>query len=88
MNALLLLCALAAADAPVRVVKDIPYLTSARDADSKDTLDLYVPEGKTGVPVIVWYYGGALTQGDKSDATEAGAGKRFAVAGIVTSVVN
>ena len=88
MNALLLLCALAAADAPVRVVKDIPYLTSAHYADNKDTLDLYVPEGKAGMPVIVWYYGGALTQGDKSDATEAGAGKRFASAGIVTAVVN
>src|SRR5258707_9987374 len=90
MNAVLLLCALAAADAPVRVVKDIPYLTSAHYADNKDTLDIYVPEGKAGprVPVIVWYYGGALTQGDKSDATEAGAGKRFASAGIVTAVVN
>ena len=60
----------------MRVVKDIPYLTSARYADNKDTLDIYVPEGKAGAraPVIVWYYGGALTQGDKSDATEAGAG--------------
>ena len=88
MNALLLLCALAAADTPVRVVKDIPYLTTGRHADNKDTLDIYVPEGKPGMPVVVWYYGGALTQGDKSDPTEAGAGKRFASAGMVTAVVN
>jgi hypothetical protein len=54
MNSFLLLCALAAADAPVRVVKDIRYLTSAHYADNKDTLDLYVPEGKPGAPVIVW----------------------------------
>jgi acetyl esterase/lipase len=88
MTTILLLCALAAADAPVRVVKDIPYLTSAHYADNKDTLDIYSPAGAAGAPVIVWYYGGALTQGDKSDATAAGAGKRFASAGIVTAVVN
>ena len=52
MNAILLLCALAGADVSVRVVKDIPYLPSAQYADNKDTLDLYVPEGKPGMPVI------------------------------------
>lgn len=72
----------------VRVVKDIAYLPDAHDADGKDKLDLYLPQGKTGVPVIVWYYGGALQQGDKSDATETGAGQRFASAGIATAVVN
>ena len=38
--------------------------------------------------MIVWYYGGALQNGDKSDETEVGAARRFASAGIATAVVN
>jgi len=73
---------------PVRVVKDIAYRTALPGADGKETLDLYLPQGRTGAPVIVWYYGGALQQGDKSDTTEVGAAGRFASAGIATAVVN
>jgi acetyl esterase/lipase len=89
---LLLLAALYLASAPdtstVRVVRDIPYLADAGYPDNKDKLDLYLPEGKTGVPVVVWYYGGALQAGDKADASEAAAGRRFAAAGFATAVVN
>ncbi|MCU1382065.1 MAG: hypothetical protein JWL71_762 [Acidobacteria bacterium] len=85
------MCALAAPASaerlPVRVVKDIAY-RGGGDATGKNTLDLYLPQGKTGAPVIVWYYGGALQEGDKSDATEVGAAQRFAAAGIATAVVN
>src|SRR3989442_13719868 len=50
-----------AADATgVRVIRDIAYVPNANYADNKDKLDLYVPEGRTNVPVIVSYYGGAL----------------------------
>ena len=107
-------CALAAtADAAdkqsVRVVKDIAYtgtgLGASADralspyADSKDKLDLYLPDGSdagskrtvptsggAGLPVIVSYYGGALTAGDKNQ--QAFIGHRFAAAGIATAVVN
>jgi acetyl esterase/lipase len=68
----------------VRVVRDIPY--DAKDATAKNKLDLYLPEGRTGVPVIVSLYGGALTQGDKGE--QAFVGQRFASAGIATAVVN
>ena len=89
---LVVMCGLAAPAAaerqPVRVVKDIAYRASVGGTDGKDRLDLYLPQGKTGAPVIVWYYGGALQQGDKSDATEVGAAQRFAAAGIATAVVN
>jgi acetyl esterase/lipase len=70
----------------VRVVRDVAYLQGANDADHKDRLDLYLPEGRTNVPVIVSYYGGALTAGDKSE--HAFVGQRFASAGIATVVVN
>ena len=90
--ALVILCAVAAPAAaerlPVRVVRDIAYRGPIGAADGKQTLDLYLPQGKTGAPVIVWYYGGALQQGDKTDAPDAGAARRFAAAGIVTAVVN
>lgn len=86
------MCAFAAPAAaerlPVRVVKDIAYRTGVPGPSGKDSLDLYLPQGNSGVPVVVWYYGGALQQGDKSDATEAGAAQRFASAGIATAVVN
>ena len=89
---MLLLCALAvpaeAERAPLRVVKDIAYRDATSGADSKNRLDLYLPQDRTNAPVIVWYYGGALQDGDKSDATEVGAAQRFASAGIATAVVN
>jgi acetyl esterase/lipase len=87
-------CALAttadAADKPsVRVVKDVAYLTGATYADNKDKLDLYLPEGTSpagGRPVVVSFYGGGLTAGDKD--RQAFIGQRFAKAGFATAVVN
>jgi len=80
--------AFAAERLPVRVVKDIAYRSGPADPAGKDRLDLYLPQGRSGTPVIVWYYGGALQEGDKSDPTEVGAARRFAAAGIATAVVN
>src|SRR2546425_13352557 len=76
-----------AADATgVRVIRDIAYVPNASYADNKDKLDLYVPEGRTNVPVIVSYYGGALMSGDKSQ--QGFIGQRFAAAGFATAGVN
>jgi acetyl esterase/lipase len=86
---LLLLAALAVAapgQATVKVVTNIPYVTSAAYPNDWDKLDLYLPEGKRGVPVIVWIHGGALTQDDKN--LEGATGRRFAAAGIATATVN
>ena len=47
----------------VRVVRDVPYLQAARYADNKDKLDIYLPEGRRNVPVIVSYYGNQLMAG-------------------------
>ncbi|MBI3403252.1 MAG: alpha/beta hydrolase [Acidobacteria bacterium] len=82
----------------VRVVKDLAYLQGANYADNKDKLDLYLPAdgpertrpatggSASGVPVIVSFYGGALTAGDKNQ--QAFIGQRFAAAGFATAVVN
>jgi acetyl esterase/lipase len=79
----------------VKVVKDIPYVAGANYAANKDKLDLYLPGGAAGPaqagsrepkPVIVSYYGGALTAGDKN--AQVFIGQRFAVAGFATAVVN
>jgi acetyl esterase/lipase len=70
----------------VRVVHDVPYLQGAGYANSKDKLDLYLPEGRRNAPVIVSYYGNQLMGGDKSE--DAYVGRRFAAAGFVTAVVN
>jgi acetyl esterase/lipase len=86
----LLMCSAAAVDAAdkhvVRVVRDVAYLENAKNATAKNKLDLYLPEGRTGVPVIVSLYGGALTRGDKNEQTFVG--QRFASAGIATAVAN
>ena len=71
---------------PVRIVRNIAYLENANNATTKNKLDLYLPEGLTGVPVIVSLYGGALMRGDKNE--EAFVGQRFASAGIATAVAN
>ena len=78
--------AVAADSYSVRVVRDLSYLQGASYADRKDTLDLYLPEGRRNAPVIVSYYGGALMAGDKSEHTFIG--RRFASSGFVTIVVN
>ena len=86
---LLSLCNAATAGAEtyaVRVVRDLPYLQGANYANSKDKLDLYLPEGRRNAPVIVWYYGNQLMGGDKSE--DEFVGRRFASAGFVTAVVN
>jgi acetyl esterase/lipase len=74
----------AAAEQSVRVVRDIPYRTG--EAGDKNKLDLYVPAGRTNVPVIVSLYGGGLMRGDKKE--QSFVGQRFASAGFVTAVVN
>jgi len=70
----------------VRVIRDLPYRQGANHAGGKDTLDLYLPEGRRNAPVLVWYYGSQLMGGDKRE--DAFVGRRFASAGIVTVVVN
>ena len=64
----LLMCGvLYAQDITYRTVKDLSY-SSSKDpyATERCKLDVYYPENKTGCPVVVWFHGGGLTQGNKS----------------------
>jgi len=50
----------------VVATRDVDYLAGTDYAEDKDKLDVFMPEGAAGVPVIVFFHGGALQQGDKS----------------------
>jgi acetyl esterase/lipase len=51
----------AAPKAGVKVTKDLAY-----GPDPRHRLDVHQPEGKSGVPVIAFFHGGAYVRGDKS----------------------
>ena len=70
----------------VKVTRDIDYLPTVEYADKKDRLDIYQPANAKLAPVVVSFYGGALTAGDKSEQPYVG--ERFAAAGYVTVIVN
>jgi acetyl esterase/lipase len=64
----------------VEVKKDIPYL-EGKDTDAgKHKLDLYLPKGKSGFPVLIFIHGGAWRSGDR--ALYVALGNRFAKEGI------
>ncbi|WP_445385800.1 alpha/beta hydrolase [Robiginitalea sp. IMCC44478] len=58
--------------AQVIVNEDIDYFPESEYTDSKDYLDIYMPEGKKDVPVIVYFHGGALLMGNKSWGKDIG----------------
>jgi len=51
-------------------------------------LDLYLPQNNKDFPVIVWFHGGSLKQGDKSGGMTISISKHFAMQGIAVAVVN
>ena len=64
-----LLLTLAAAPAPgqtgMTAHRDIDYVDGVDYADDKDKLDVLMPVGATNAPVLVFFHGGALQNGDK-----------------------
>lgn len=46
--------------------RDVDYISGAEYADSKDRLDVFMPEGATNAPVVVYFHGGALQNGSKA----------------------
>ncbi len=72
MIALLLLLSAVEAPDSVRVVKDVDYVDGQEYKNGKDRLDLYIPESAKDVPVVVFFHGGGLRQGDKSECEHVG----------------
>ena len=83
---LALLVALALAG-DVSVVENLAYKAGPSDYEtSRCTLDLYVPKDAKGAPVLVWFHGGGLKNGDKTSG--AAVGRRFGAEGILVASVN
>jgi acetyl esterase/lipase len=66
--------------ASVEVKKDITYVEGKEADAGKHKLDLYLPKGKTGFPVLIFIHGGSWRSGDRS--IYPGIGNRFAKDGI------
>lgn len=60
--------------------KNIDYTNGAGYADDKDRLDVYMPPNAEGVPVVVYFHGGALMEGEK--ALAKGFARRLVANGI------
>ena len=60
--------------------RDIDYVASEDYAENKDKLDLFMPEGLTNAPVVVYFHGGGLQNGTK--AIGEGLGRQLASRGI------
>ena len=85
---LLLFSGLAKAQGVV-VHEDLPYKSGSGLSEYERTrclLDLYLPEGVSEYPVIVWFHGGNLTAGDK--ASQAGIARSLAERGVAVAAVN
>jgi acetyl esterase/lipase len=57
----------------ITVTRDVDFVAGAEYADGRDRLDVYMPEGASGAPVLVYFHGGLLTMGDKSEAEDLAA---------------
>ncbi|MBM4091905.1 MAG: alpha/beta hydrolase [Planctomycetes bacterium] len=75
------------ADDAVRIVTEVPYkLGDVTDGErERCKLDFYVPAGGAEFATIVWFHGGALEAGDKSDEIAALVGRRFATDGVAVA---
>ncbi len=69
---LLLLLIASFANAQIVVTKDVDYIEGSNYKNGRDLLDIYMPQSKKNVPVIVYFHGGALTMGDKSWGEDIG----------------
>jgi acetyl esterase/lipase len=69
----------------VRVERDIPYGPD-KDTEPRRKLDLYLPKGEKGFPVLFYVHGGGWTRGDKR--TFARQGRLFAKNGIGVVTIN
>jgi len=73
--------ALVTSDEAVEAVKNIAYI---ENGDAKQRLDLYLPKGKSQVPLFVFVHGGAWTSGDRALYTPIGV--MLAKRGIATAI--
>ena len=75
----------------VRVVTDLTYKTGESltpyEAE-RCKLDLYLPEGAQGFATLLWFHGGGLQAGSKSDPMTVGIAQWFAQQGVAVALAN
>jgi len=79
------------AEAPpvsLRVLRDIPYYTGPGANPKLNSMDLYLPEGKTNFPIVLFLHGGGLTRGDKLSQGFIAFAELFAQHGIAVASAN
>jgi acetyl esterase/lipase len=64
----------------VEVHKDFTYAAGQPADEGKHKLDLYLPKGKSGFPVLIFVHGGSWRSGDRSNYPALG--NRFAIGGL------
>ena len=54
----------------IKIFKDIPYKSGELSPDERALckLDIYAPAGADNWPILVFFHGGGLSEGDKTDA--------------------
>jgi acetyl esterase/lipase len=55
----------------IEVIRDVPYVAGP-NADERQKLDLYLPKGQKGFPVLLFLHGGGFTKGDRKDVVTFG----------------
>lgn len=70
----------------VRIVRNLEYATGFEYAGGRGKLDLYIPAGDGPHPVILFFHGGGLYNGDKATLVELG--PRFATFGYLVAAPN
>ena len=73
-------------EAGVREVLGLKYYEGEDFDNRKHRLDLYLPEGKKKVPVIMWIHGGGWRKGDKG--LYGRLGRRFAREGLGLAAIS
>jgi acetyl esterase/lipase len=68
-----------------KTIYDLSYNTAA-DAHEKQQLDLYLPEGISGYPIMIWIHGGAWAFGSRKQEQELAS--QFASRGIAVAAVS
>lgn len=81
----------AAESRTLTIVRDVAYksgegLTSYEIERCK--LDLYLPEGGEDFATLLWFHGGGITEGSKSDPMTVGIAKWFARHGVAVALAN
>ena len=83
---LLVLLAPLVQEESVHEVLGLKYYEGKKFDNRKHRLDLYLPEGKKKVPVVMWIHGGGWRQGDKG--LYGRLGRRFAREGIGLAAIS